>query len=141
MRSKAASGTFRICARCWKRFFREKKTFADFELAGDFANAGHKVLLIGACQLDSADMILLSIDDITERRNAEQAVRRSEDHLRQAQKMAAMGRLAGGVAHDFNNILTVILGYSDMLASALPLAIHTSPRSARSENPPSAPLP
>lgn len=97
-----------------------KKSFRDFELAGDFANAGHKVLLLSACQLDNAEMILLSIDDVTERRNAEQAVRRAEEHLRQAQKMAAMGRLAGGVAHDFNNILTVILGYSDLLESALP---------------------
>jgi two-component system CheB/CheR fusion protein len=98
----------------------KKRAFRDFELAADFANDGHKVLLIGACQLDAADMILLSIDDITERRNSERAFRRAEDHLRQAQKMAAMGRLAGGVAHDFNNILTVILGYSDMLASDLP---------------------
>jgi signal transduction histidine kinase len=98
----------------------KKKSFQNFELASDFADAGHKVLLLSARQLDSADMILLSIDDITERRNSEQAFRRSEEHLRQAQKMAAMGRLAGGVAHDFNNILTVILGYSDMLASELP---------------------
>ena len=98
----------------------KKKAFRDFELASDFADAGHKVLLLSACQLDQAEMILLSIDDITERRNSEQAFRRAEEHLRQAQKMAAMGRLAGGVAHDFNNIPTVILGYSDMLASDLP---------------------
>ena len=98
----------------------KKKAFRDFELAGEFANADHKVLLLSARQLDTADMILLSIDDVTERRASEQAFRRSEEHLRQAQKMAAMGRLAGGVAHDFNNILTVILGYSDMLASSLP---------------------
>ncbi len=65
-------------------------------------------------------VFLAMILDITERRRAEEALRRSEEQLLQSQKLEGVGRLAGGVAHDFNNYLTVINGYCDMLLETLP---------------------
>ena len=59
-------------------------------------------------------MLLLSCEDITDQRRAEEALEHSERQLRHTQKMEAIGTLAGGIAHDFNNILGAILGYSEL---------------------------
>jgi PAS domain S-box-containing protein len=54
------------------------------------------------------------VRDISERRRAEEERQKLQAQLFQSQKMESVGRLAGGVAHDFNNMLTAILGYTEM---------------------------
>ncbi len=76
-------------------------------------------VLVGVAMLDYP-MCIAVMTDLTERKRAEKALLDSEKQLRLAQKMEAIGSLAGGVAHDFNNILSVILSYSGMLLSDLP---------------------
>lgn len=58
--------------------------------------------------------VLGVFEDITDRKNSEEEKIKLESQLRQIHKMESVGRLAGGVAHDFNNMLSVILGYVNL---------------------------
>jgi len=60
------------------------------------------------------DVVIAVSSDISERKKAEEETRRLQSQLLQSQKMESIGRLAGGVAHDFNNMLQAIIGNTNL---------------------------
>ena len=81
-------------------------------------------LLVSKLPLRSASgeiVGMVGIDrDITERKQADMERARLEEQLRLSQRLESMGRLAGGLAHDINNLLLPILGYTELLLTDLP---------------------
>ncbi len=70
-------------------------------------------------QSDGELKIIMLVHDVSERSKVEETMRRSQAMLRQAEKLEAIGRLAGGTAHEFNNLLTRMMGYAALLLSDL----------------------
>jgi len=95
---------------------RGEKVPERYETKGIKKNGQAVYLEISATRilLHGEPITLAYLRDITELKQAEEALQQAEEQLRQSQKMEAIGRLAGGIAHDFNNLLTVIKGYSEL---------------------------
>ena len=65
-------------------------------------------------KIGNKELLHGTIFNITQQKNAEEAQLKLEEQIRHSQKLEAIGTLAGGVAHDFNNILSIIMGYTDL---------------------------
>ena len=100
---KAASDTGRFLAEGWRQRKDGTRFWASVVIDPIRDDDGH---LIGFAKVTR---------DLTERREAQIELERSQEQLFQAQKMEAVGQLTGGLAHDFNNLLTGITGSLDLL--------------------------
>ena len=98
---------------------RRLSTIAQFTRALDMETIEQRILLDhvpGHGKKDEIDDIIDTINKMIERINEDMTRRKQlESHLQKAQKMESIGNLAGGIAHDMNNILTPIIGLSELL--------------------------
>ena len=101
-------------ASCLETLWRGEKSRIEFENTG--RHGGRRWLEMNAAPMRDAEGVVVSFLAFVRDNTARKAI---EQQLIQAQKMEVVGHLAGGVAHDFNNRLAIIMGYTEMLMDGM----------------------
>lgn len=83
-------------------------------------NGRVKDIILTVDMIPGTKRSVASLLDITERKKAQEERQKLEERLHRAEKMEALGIMAGGVAHDLNNVLGVLVGYSELLLEEVP---------------------
>ena len=91
---------------------REGKAYETVHLRPDGTTVPVLVSVTPLDERKHSGSYVVTVQDLTD-------LRRTEERLQRAQRMEAVGRLAGGVAHEVNNMMTIILGFSDLLSRGL----------------------
>ena len=100
-----------------RSLMRSEKKFVNEEISAQTPGGKGLTLLLSSefVSIGQNRHLIIVANDITERKNSEMERTKLEAQLRQAQKMEAVGHLAGGVAHDFNNMLSVVIGNTELI--------------------------
>jgi PAS domain S-box-containing protein len=101
----------------------QNTVFDDFEVEHDFKTIGQRTMLLNARRVyreaKKTQMILLAIEDVTERKQAEEELRKAQEELDRKERLAILGQLSGGVGHELRNPLGAIKNAAYFLNMAI----------------------